>query len=143
MLRLWLKIFILVSESIFYDNKVDFQNDLEILDLRIREILRGKSRRKIIVFHPGWAYFAREYGLEQIVIEKEGKEPSPRDIVSIIDSAKDSDIKIIFASPEFSLKSAGVIADGIGGDVVLISPLAKDYIENLVKVAEAFEKSMK
>jgi len=131
------------NESIFYDNKVDFQNDLEILDLRIREILRGKSRRKIIVFHPGWAYFAREYGLEQIVIEKEGKEPSPRDIVSIIDSAKDSDIKIIFASPEFSLKSAGVIADGIGGDVVLISPLAKDYIENLVKVAEAFEKSMK
>ena len=130
------------NEGIFYDNKVDFQNDLEMLDIRIREILMGKIQRKIIVFHPGWSYFAREYGLEQIVIEKEGKEPSPRDIVNIIDSAKDSGIKIIFASPEFSPKSAEVIADEIGGNVVFISPLARDYIENLTKVAEAFEKSM-
>lgn len=130
------------NEGIFYDNKVDFQNDLEMLDIRIREILMGKIQRKIIVFHPGWSYFAREYGLEQIVIEKDGKEPSPRDMVSIIDSAKDSGIKIIFASPEFSPKSAEVIADEIGGNVVLISPLARDYIENLIKVTEAFEKSM-
>jgi len=121
---------------------LDFQNDLEMLDIRIREILMGKIQRKIIVFHPGWSYFAREYGLEQIVIEKEGKEPSPRDMVNIIDSAKDSGIKIIFASPEFSPKSAEVIADEIGGNVVFISPLARDYIENLTKVAEAFEKSM-
>ncbi len=130
------------NEGIFYDNKVDFQNDLEMLDMRIREILMGKIQRKIIVFHPGWSYFAREYGLEQIVIEKEGKEPSPGDMVSIIDYAKDSGIKIIFASPEFSPKSAEVIADEIGGNVVFISPLARDYIENLIKVTEAFEKSM-
>ena len=130
------------SEGIFYDNKVDFQNDLEILDRSIREILKGKNRRKIIVFHPSWSYFAREYGLEQVVIEKEGKEPSPREMVSIIDSAKDSGIKIIFASSEFSARSAEVIADEIGGNVVLISPLARDYIDNLIKVTEAFEKSM-
>ena len=130
------------NEGIFYDNKVDFQNDLEMLDRRIREILKGKIQRKIIVFHPGWSYFAREYGLEQIVIEKEGKEPSPREMVSIIESAKDSDIKIIFASPEFSPKSAEVIADEIGGNVVFISPLARDYIENLIKITEAFKESM-
>jgi zinc transport system substrate-binding protein len=130
------------DEDIFYDNKKEFQDELEMLDRKIREILRGNTQRKIIVFHPGWSYFARDYGLEQIVIEKEGKEPSPRDMVRVIDLAKDSDIKIIFASPEFSPKSAEVIADEIGGNVVLISPLAKDYIENLIKITEVFEESI-
>lgn len=130
------------NEDYFYNNKVSFLNELEMLDRKIREILQEKTRRKILVFHPGWSYFAREYGLEQIVVEEDGKEPSPRDMASLIEQAKESGIKVIFASPEFSLKSSEVIADEIGGKVVLISPLARDYVNNLINIANAFEESM-
>ncbi len=130
------------NEDYFYDNKVDFLDELEMLDRKIIEILLEKTQRKILVFHPGWAYFARDYGLEQIVVEEDGKEPSPRGMASLIDQAKESGIKVVFASPEFSQKSAEVIAGEIGGKVVLISPLARDYVKNLINIAEAFEESM-
>jgi len=130
------------NEDYFNNNKVDFLDELEMLDREIREILLEKTRRKILVFHPGWAYFARDYGLEQIVVEEEGKEPSPRGMASLIDQAKESGIKVVFASPEFSQKSAEVIAGEIGGKVVLISPLARDYVKNLINITRAFEESM-
>ncbi|MCK5567719.1 MAG: zinc ABC transporter substrate-binding protein [Actinomycetia bacterium] len=130
------------NEDYFYDNKVDFLDELEMLDRKITEILLEKTRRKILVFHPSWAYFARDYGLEQTVVEEDGKEPSPKGMANLIDQAKESGIKVVFASPEFSQKSAEVIAGEIGGEVVLISPLARDYVKNLINIAEAFKESM-
>ena len=47
---------------------------------------------------------------------------------------------MIFASPQFSTKSAEVIAKEIGGEVILINSLEKNYLENMRKVAEAFAK---
>ena len=130
------------NEDYFYNNKVDFLDELEMLDSEIREILSEKTGKKILVFHPGWSYFFRDYGLEQIVVEEDGKEPSPRDMADIIKQAKEAGIKVVLASPEFSQKSAGVIADEIGGKVVLISPLARDYVNNLINIAKAFKESM-
>ena len=91
----------------------------------------GYINRKILVFHPAWTYFAREYGLEQIAVEEDGKEPTLRSMEALINQAKKSGIKVIFASPEFDTKSAEVIASEIGGEVVLISPLPQDYIADM------------
>ena len=91
-----------------------------------------------MVYHPAWTYFARDYGLEQIPIEKEGKEPTPQGIASLIKQARENNITVIFASPQFNTKTADVIAEEIDGRVVLINPLEKNYLENMRKVAEAF-----
>ncbi len=126
----------------YYENKVDFQNELDELDNEIRKILSGKKNRKILVYHPAWTYFARDYHLEQIIIEKEGKEPTAEGIRNLISQAKLYNIKLIFASPELSVKSAETIAREIGGSVVLISPLEKDYLANMRKAAEAFGQAL-
>ena len=66
-----------------------------------------------------------------------------RDVVEALDDmGLRSDIKVIFASPEFNIKSAEVIAEEIGGEVILISPLAENYTANLENIAGALEKSM-
>lgn len=112
--------------------------ELNALDKEIRERLSGLKSRSFMVFHPSWGYFSSVYDLEQIPIEIEGKEPSAKALTQLIDRARRRNIKVIFTSPQFSTKSAEVIAREIKGRVVFIDPLAKDYIENLRKIADIF-----
>ncbi len=64
-------------------------------------------------------------------------------MTSLIDQAREENIKVIFISPQFSRKSADSVASEIGGQVVMIDDLDKNYIENLNKVAEAFKNALK
>lgn len=118
-----------------------YLGDLDLLDGEITTALAESRVKKIMVYHSSWAYFTRDYGLEEVPIESEGKEPSPRRIENLIRQAREEHIRMIFAAPEYSTRSAEVIADEIGGTVVLASPLAKDYLANMRDVAEAFAGS--
>ncbi len=126
-----------VNKEYYQKNKEKYLEELERLDNEIAQAI-SKKRRRIMVYHPAWAYFCRDYGLEQIAIEREGKEPTPKGILNLIEQARRDNIKVIFASPEFSTKGAEVIAKEINGTVILISPLEKNYLENMRKVAKAF-----
>jgi len=128
------------NQEYYAKNKEKYLQELDELDNEITNALSGKENRKIMVYHPAWAYFARDYGLEQIPIEKEGKEPTPQGVANLIKQARENNITVIFASPQFSTKTAEVIANEIGGEVVLINPLERNYLENMRKVAKAFAK---
>lgn len=123
-------------------NKDRYIQELAGEDNKIKETLKGKSK-KIMVYHPAWGYLCRDYGLTQISIEKNGKEPTPQGMASLIDQAKKENIKVIFISPQFSRKSAESIASEIGGQVVIIDDLDKNYIQNLGRVTEAFKNALK
>ena len=94
-----------------------------------------------MVYHPSWAYFCKDYNLQQLAIEKEGKEPTSQDIVKLVDTARKEGIMVIFTSPEFSTANAQTIASEIGAKVVSVDPLSPNYLENMKKVAEAFASS--
>lgn len=121
-------------------NKEDYLKDLSDLDEDVRNNLSEIKNRKFMVYHPAWGYFARDYQLEQIPIEIEGKEPSASDLVRLTDTARMNNITAVFAAPQFNSESAEVIADEIGGTVVLIDPLAKDYTANMRAVSAAFAR---
>jgi zinc transport system substrate-binding protein len=118
-----------------------YQAELDALDAEIAGALAESGVKKVMVYHSSWAYLARDYGLEEVPIESEGKEPSPQRLEHLITQAKEEKIRVIFASPEHSTRSAEVIADEIGGTVVLVSPLEKEYLENMGRVAAAFAES--
>jgi zinc transport system substrate-binding protein len=96
-----------------------------------------------MVFHPAWGYFARQYGLTQEAVEREGKEPGPAELAAIIDEAKKDEIRVIFVQPQFSTRNADVVAKAIGGAVVAVDPMAEDWLANMEKVAAAFQAAMK
>jgi len=128
----------------FYaQNKEQFVADLDALDAEIAETLAGVKGKKFMVFHPAWSYFARDYGLEQIPVEVEGKEPSAAELAELIETAKTNDIEVIFVSPQFSTRSAETIARQIGGKVVFVDPLARDWMNNLRSVARTLAQEMK
>ncbi len=100
---------------------------LRALDQEIRATVATFRTRKFIVYHPAWAYFARDYGLEQAaVIERSpGQEPSPAEVAAIIRTARAIGAKAIFAEPQFSTKAARVIAEESGAQVLLLDPLGR------------------
>jgi len=123
-------------------NYRQFAADLDALDGEIRTRLSPFAGRAFLVFHAAWGYFADAYGLRQIPIEAEGKEPGPRTLAGIIDEAKALGCKVVFVQPQFSRANADMIARAIDGRVVALDPLAGDYIENMRHVAAAIAESM-
>ena len=129
-------------KAYYEDNLRAFKHDLDRLDAEISEIMKDSKRRRFMVFHPAWGYFARDYGLEQIPVEVEGKEPSAKALAHLIIRAKQDGIKVIFVQAQFSTKNAETVARAIGGRIIRIDPLTKDYLKNMIKVAETFRKVM-
>ena len=142
-----LKAFIKVDpahRSIYEENHNSFMKEIAVLDGEIRATFKGKGKHvEFMVFHPAWGYFAQAYGLEQIPIELEGKQPKAAELQSLIQYAKERGIKVIFAQPQFSRQAAQAIADSLGGQIVFADPLAADWERNLRQVASKFKAALR
>jgi zinc transport system substrate-binding protein len=119
-----------------------FAADLDKADAELKKVLAPFKGSTLFVFHPAFGYFADEYGLKQEAVETGGKEPAPSVLESIIKKAKADKVKVIFVQPEFSQKSAGAIAEAIGGSVIILNPLNADYLNNLLYIAEEVKKGL-
>jgi zinc transport system substrate-binding protein len=125
-------------EADYKANLDAFIADIDELEADIKATLSGLKSNKFMVFHPAWGYFADDFGLEQIPIEVGGQEPSAQELAHLIEEAQEEGIQIVFAQPEFSTSDAETIAKEIDGEVLLISPLAPDWLENMRTVAQTF-----
>jgi zinc transport system substrate-binding protein len=131
-------------KGIYENNLRAFWTEIDKLDTEIRGLFEGsEKRREIFVFHPSWGYFAEAYGLTQIPVEIEGKEPSAIEMARLVNYAKDKDVKVIFVQPQFATKSAEAIAREIGARVVVADPLAENWAENLCEVAAKFREALR
>ncbi len=128
-----------LHEEIYRKNYYKFAAEIDDLDHELINIFKNSSKtQSFMVYHPSWGYFARAYGLKQIPIELEGKEPSPKEMAQIIDFARKNSVSAIFIQPQFSKKSAQAIASSIGAKILVADPLAANWDENLRETAKAF-----
>lgn len=130
------------NADFYKKNLQSFKDELSRLSNEIREKFSELDTKNFLVFHPAWGYFSDEFDLNQISVEIEGKEPSLSVLQKIIDYIELNDIKVIFVQKEFSSNSADVIANEINGSVVVLDPLAEDYINNLKKISEDISENI-
>ncbi|MBM4462759.1 MAG: zinc ABC transporter substrate-binding protein [Chloroflexi bacterium] len=130
------------NEAYYKENCDAYLRELTQLDQDIRDGLAQVTNRRFMVYHPAYGYFAKEYDLIMLAIEKEGKEPTAAGITHLVKQAKEHNIKVIFASPQFNPQTAKVIANAIGGSVIFIDPLAKDYVTSLRALARELIQAM-
>lgn len=129
--------------SLYDENYKVFVESIDKLDAELKQFFSDKKGTQFMVFHPSWGYFAQEYGLKQVPIEVEGKDPKPAQLRELIEHAREDGIKVIFVQPQFSTKSAKLVAREIGGQVAFANPLALDWMDNLHEVAGKFEDALK
>ncbi|WP_321495248.1 metal ABC transporter solute-binding protein, Zn/Mn family [uncultured Desulfobacter sp.] len=131
------------NKDFYMENYSAFIRQIEALDQDLTRMLQNNAGMQFMVFHPSWGYFARDYKLKMIPIEIEGKDPKPAKLQELIRHAKDEGIKVIFVQPQFSTKSAGLVARAINGQVIPADPLALDWLDNLKKMAGKFKEALK
>lgn len=117
------------------ENLAAFKADLETIDQDLKTQLAPIKGRSFYVYHGAFAYFAREFGLEQKVIEIAGRNPTPRQVAAIAKQAKTEGVTTIFVQPQFDETSALSLAETIGGTVQTLDPLEKDVLANLRLIA--------
>lgn len=97
--------------------------------------------RAFMIFHPALTYFANEYELRQISIERDGKEPSAMQLRDIIDESSRAKVHVIFIQPEFDHRNAEAIAEQTGARLVDINPLSYDWPQEMVNIANALTEN--
>jgi zinc transport system substrate-binding protein len=117
-------------------NLAAFQAELDALHAEIEARLTPFRGRDILVFHPSYGYFCDRYGLRQIPVEVEGKEPTARQLANVTERAKASGTTTVFHQPQFAGGPAQTLARLLGGKAVSVDPLAEDFVTNLRDIAE-------
>jgi zinc transport system substrate-binding protein len=120
----------------------DLLKRLDALDAALGAKLAPVRGKAFFVFHPAWGYFAHDYGLRQVAIEVEGKEPSDRELTAIQRQARQAGVKAILVQPQISGRGAQAVASVIGARVVVADPLAEDVPETLTRIADVLVQSL-
>jgi zinc transport system substrate-binding protein len=123
--------------DLFALNQQRLQQRLEMLHEEIARQLQQRAGAHLLVYHPAWGYFAQTYGLQQLAIERDGKEPGPRQLVSLIEEVRREPVACLLVQPQFSGSSARVVAAELGIELVYADPLAYDLPASLLQVAAA------
>lgn len=124
--------------ELYQTNFDAFKKELEELDHEITDILKSTKNRIIMVSHPAYAYFCRDYQLKQLSIEIEGKDPAPQQLNTILNQARAAHIKKVFIQPQYSSKGAKLFAKELGAEVITLNPYSEDYITSMLEIAHQF-----
>ena len=127
------------NKNYYQSNAAIYNKELDLLDSKIRTEL-SECKTDFITFHNAFSYFSEEYGLTQHTIISSNDshgEVTPQTLENIISLARELNIKIIFAEESTSTKTSQVIADEIGGKVLVLSPLEivsdETYVEKMTQ----------
>jgi len=125
------------NSQYYRDNSENYIKKLDTLDSKIRNEL-SNCRKDFVAFHNAFTYFAKEYVLNQHTITSTDPhdEPTSKTLEQIIDLAKEMKIQVIFTEEGVDKRTSEVIANELGGKVLILSPLEisetnTSYIEKM------------
>ncbi|MDD4540231.1 MAG: zinc ABC transporter substrate-binding protein [Lentisphaeria bacterium] len=112
-----------------------YSDELRQLDERLQRLLAPLRGTAVMVFHPAFGYFLDAYGLEQLTVEHEGKEPGARQLAALLRLARAKRVRAIYVQPQFNERSARSLAQSLGVQVRAWDPLPDPYIAGLERMA--------
>jgi zinc transport system substrate-binding protein len=115
---------------------------IQEIDNKTKELFSGYQNKSFMIFHPTLGYLARDYGLNQVAVENEGKEPTPSTLKALIDRAKSENIKVIFVQKEYDKKNARAIASETGAVIEQIDPLSENWPGAVMEIINALHNSL-
>lgn len=122
----------------------NYQSLLSIIDKRDSTIKESFKKdpdlvRKFVIYHPILTYFARDYQLEQLAIEEEGREPSAAQLKSLIERARKEKIKFCLIQAEFANRNTTTFIKESYTKPMNINPLQGDWNRAMLEAALAVQ----
>ncbi len=114
--------------------------DLQATEDSIRTLTDSLRTRAFLIYHPTLTYFAQDFGLTQIAMEADGKEPSPSQLARIVRLCGEKQVRIVFVQREFDRRNAELIAGETGTRIVDINPLSYDWKGEMLKIARTLHE---
>jgi zinc transport system substrate-binding protein len=130
-------------KNYFVNNRNKFLNKIDSLDKHLDKVISTKKDKVLFVYHPAWTYFAKQYNLEEISIEQEGKSPKAFELTEFIELAKSKGVSCIFFDPHFDNSAVKTIAESLNLEIASLDPLPTDYIRNLEDIIHKLDKYLK
>ena len=132
-------------------NKSTYDKNLEVLlekidavDAGVKEALKGIDHKEFLIMHPMLAYFAEDYGLEQLPVEIGGQEPSPGELAQLLDLAKKNQIKALYIQRNTSIKMAETVTEALGIEKTYeLEPLDEDWPANMLEIARMLAEGLR
>lgn len=129
------------DKDYFQKNRDSYLAQLKQLDENTIKILKDKNGTDILVYHPAFGYYAKDYNLTQVGAMLNDEEPSPQRIATMVNIAKQNNITVLYNEPQYDPKFMQSIASQVGGQVLTVNDLDEHYIQNMINVANAFAKA--
>jgi zinc transport system substrate-binding protein len=123
-------------KNYFLKNYALLINKLAKLEVKGQKNIKQKA---FITFHPSFYYFAKDFHIKEIALQKQGKTPSFSYLAKIIKIAEKENVKTVIISPEFPEKYAKLVAQKIEAKVYIISPLNQNPLKTIKKLIEALK----
>lgn len=130
------------NKDTYEKNSNELIKEIDDIKNEITNKLKDKKNKSFLVFHPAWGYFARDFGLTQVSVEFEGKEPSPKRLKDIINFAKSKGIKVIFVQPQISSSTVETLSKELNAKVVKINPLEYNWVDNMRSVSQKIAEGL-
>lgn len=128
------------KEQLYTSNYMKLMSEINIMDKGAEAIFGQMPSKAFMIYHPALSYIARDYGLEQISIEQDGKTPSPAHMKEILKEAKNHNIKVIFLQKQFNTENAQTIAKEINAELIQIDPLSENWLAEMNRIISYLKK---
>lgn len=129
------------DKDYFTKNRDAYLQELDELDKNTTKLLKDKNGTYIMVLHPAFGYFAKDYNITEIGAMINDEEPSPQRIAMMINTARQNNITTVYNEPQYDPRFMQSIASQIGGNVVTVNDLGENYLQNMENIAVAFSKA--
>jgi zinc transport system substrate-binding protein len=124
----------------YWENYNKLMDEIEQTEKQLSDLLRPLNGTAFIIYHPALTYLAEEFGLKQLSIELDGKEPSPATLKDLVEMAKKENARVAFIQKEFDQRNAELIAKETGCKLVSINPLSFDWKDEMLNIAKSLSK---
>lgn len=100
-------------------------DELAALDAEVRRTLDvvPAERRRIVVFHDAFAYFAASYGFElsaSVLPSGSGQDPSAGAVASVIELVREAGVRSLFHEPQFPSRVLDLVAEETGARILAL-----------------------
>jgi len=124
------------NRELYEKNFEALAKDLKELDQELTQMLAPFKGDAILISHPSLGYFCKDYGLLQMSVECEGKDPRPKDVEEILSLANVYHVRSVLIQTGFNNQGAQFFAAKLHLHIYQIDPYSRDYLNNMRKIAE-------